>query len=571
MERQSTLMLQQLIINNYKLIDSLHIDFNNGLTILTGETGAGKSILLDAIKLILGDRGSPSLIKNNESPLIVEAQFSTINKEVITLLGTYDIETENNELHIYRKIDKDGKNVIRINGLPVNVKILKEIGENLIDLCSQHQHQSLFSKSNHKLILDNFGGHEIASLKAAVEQERTQYIILKNKYNDLNNNLQNIEKEKGFITYQINEIEEAGLKPDEENYLILEKQKLENATTLSQESSQALKKLSDTDEYIRKSLSHLVTLSKIDENITSAKSLLETAVYSIEEVIRDLSDYNEKIEYSPEALIEIDDRLFLINKLKRKYGPLFSDVMNTYNQLKSDYEKFTLPENDLDYLVAELSKLEASLAKHAAELSTQRKKVAVDIEKLITHELDNLMLQHSTFSVSIMHQDDEDGINVGSRKTKLYPDGIDDIEFLFSANPGTPPGELKDIVSGGELSRVMLALKTIFIKSGTTPTIIFDEIDTGVSGNAAAKIAQKIKELSRNFQVICVTHLAIIAAQGNTHILVNKLIEKDHTVVTTEVLEEKNREEEIARLLGGTQLSITFKHAQELLKSVENY
>lgn len=558
-------MLTRLLITNYKLIDQLDLDFQKGLTILTGETGAGKSILLDAIKLILGDRGSAQLIKNAEKPLTIEAYFADISDQINQILTSYDIE-QTQQLHIYRKIDAEGKNTVRINGEPVNVKILKELSDYLVDLCSQHQHQTLFSKTNHKTILDNFGGPEIDTLRAEITTVRSQYLILKEKCTRIKNDQSAMEKEKSFLLFQITELNDAALHPDEEDQLLAKKNRLENITRLADESSAATKYLTQTDENLRKANTALTTLIRLDSTNQPILDSVQTALYSVEDAIRELGLYQDTLECSPDVLEQLNERIFLINNLKRKYGPQYADIFTVHARLKTQWDDLSSPDNDLPHLQSQLDAIEQKLATLSVTLSGLRKKTALKIEKLLTQELHDLMLPHSIFEINIRQISEEDGLMVGPQRVKLFSDGIDDVEFLFSANPGTKPAELKNIASGGELSRVMLALKAIFIRSTLTPTIIFDEIDTGISGNTAIKIAQKLNDLGNTYQVICVTHMANIAAQGKSHLYISKEVHNDQTSIRTAFIHGSQREQEIARLLGGTQTSITLQHARELLQ-----
>lgn len=558
-------MLKKLRINNYKLIDLLELELAPGLTTLTGETGAGKSILLDGLKLVLGERGSAQIIKDKSKPLIVEAIFETHNDLINSTLSLYELETSGAELHIYRRIDADGKNSIRINGTPANVKILKELSENLIDLCSQHQHQTLFTKANHKVILDSFAGPAMEKLKENFSIARKTYLDIKARYDSLLADTSKLQKEKSFLEFQLNELQEAALEKEEEDTLLASKKRLENMSRLSEESDSALKQLDEADDHLRRASTALAALSRFDETAIPMSEAVHSAIYTLEDTHRDLTAYRSKLDVSPETLTDVNDRLFLINNLKRKYGPEFADIFITQTNLQTELDKISSPDYDLDRIKVKLEESAQTLSDFAAKISKLRRETADTVETLITKELQDLMLPHAIFAIKLEQPTDAEGINLGNRRVKVFVDGVDDVEFLFSANPGIAPAELKNIASGGELSRVMLALKTIFMKIAATPTIIFDEIDTGISGNTAIKIAEKLRDLANTYQIICVTHMANIAAQGQTHLLISKTVSDNQTQIQTSFLSREERVLEIGRLLGGTQSTITLQHARELL------
>lgn len=570
MERKVSLnkvlfMLKKLSISNYKLIDSLEIVFSEQLTIISGETGAGKSILLDAIRLILGDRGSPQMIKNQDASLIVEAEFENITSSTEEVLNKFEIEPDEKSLQIYRQINSSGKNIIRINGLPANVKILKDIGEHLIDLCSQNQHQSLFYKSNHKEMLDSFAKKETSELLEKLNPLRQKYLnlILQKKY--VHDNLQKIEKEKDFLQFQIEEIADANLSENEDNILSEQKNKIASASKLADNSASAIGHITSADEILRNALRDVDQMSAIDSSTDQLKSDLENAIYTLEDVLRETRTYNENIEHSPEALHEIEERLFTINNLKRKYGPSLHDVITTLEKLQIEIDRFDSPDYNIEQINKEIDTLENGIADICSKLSYLRNKSAKMIEDMIKQEFKELALPHARFKIGIVSQETEEGIAINDKRVKLYTDGIDDIEFLFSANPDSEVGPLNKIASGGELSRVMLALKNIFGKSQKKQSIIFDEIDTGISGITAQKVGNKIKQLSDQYQIICVSHLASIAAKGNTHLLVDKSVIDNKTSIKVSKLSDSDREKEIARLLGGDISKTTIQHAKELL------
>lgn len=560
-------MLKKLSISNYKLINHLDINFLENLTIITGETGAGKSILLDAIRLILGDRGSSQMINNKMIPLIVEAQFENITKKTKNTLNKHEIDSDDNEIHIYRQINHAGKNTIRINGLPANVKILKELGKNLIDLCSQNQHQSLFHKNNHKTMVDSFAAKKTKELKDQLTPVRQKYLKLTIQQKHILENIQRIEKEKDFLNFQIAEIDHAKLTENEDSILTDQKNKIASASMLADNSSSAIEHITSADDVLRNALRNIDNMTSADSFLEQIKSNLENAIYTLEDVLRETRTYNENINHSPEALHDIEERLFTINDLKRKYGPTLHDVITTLDKLQKEMNRYTSPEYDINQINNEITLLEKTMVEICTKITQMRKKSAAKIEELIHKEFKDLSLPHAKFVINIKQHQSEDGISFDADKLKLFTDGVDDIEFHFSANPDSQVAALNKIASGGELSRVMLALKNVFTKTTEKQSIIFDEIDTGISGITAQKVGKKIKQLSQEYQVICVSHLASIAAKGDAHLLVNKTVHNNKTLINVDQITDKKRIDEIARLLGGDISKTTLLHARELLNS----
>lgn len=541
-------MLNKLIINNYKLIDNSEIIFSENLNIITGETGSGKSIILSAIKMLLGDKGSTQHLKNTSHPLAIEGFFTDISPVIKKILINNEIEIED-ELHIYRRINSSGKNNIRINGFPVNVAILKEISDLLVEFCSQNQHQMLFSKKNQKNILDSFS-KEISTTKSKYSQLRQEYIDAKNNFEKSSLQLSNIEQEKDFLKFQLDELVAADIKENEENELEKQHILLKNQTMLKQNSTEVIKNLSSIDNLLRSSAIEIEQIINIESGLNNILSSINDALYNLEDSRNELSNYASNIDAGDMSLDQVEERLFSISSLKRKFG---QDLFKAREEIEKKLDKLDNPENSIEALKEKMIFNKEQTIKCGQKLTELRITAASSIEKSVKRELHELNLEHGIFK-----------INIDNTK-EIYSDGLDKIEFVFTANPDKPLEPLAKVASGGEISRVMLALKTVFINNSENTLIVFDEIDTGISGVTAKKVSEKINKLASHFQVICVTHLPTVATKGNTHFTVQKKVENNQTMVTVQKLNSSQREEEIVRLLGANSSEASRKHAKELL------
>jgi DNA repair protein RecN (Recombination protein N) len=530
-------VLKSLKIQNYALIDSLNIDFNSGFTVLTGETGAGKSIIVGSLGVILGERTSSDYIRTGEERAVVEAVF----------------ETGRESLSVLREISASGKNQARVNGKAVTQAALKEITKGLIDIHGQHEHQSLLEVERHIDLLDNLGGEEVLNLKEGVAADFNRYAGLKNTLSTLEKSKEERERHVDFLKFQIKEIDEAQVQSGEEEELEKERAILANASRLAELSSQADQLLSgenfSVSDNLKSVLLNLKTMSDIDSSISPLKQGLEESIYQIEDVVRELSRYQEKIELNPNRLTEVEDRLDLIHQLKRKYG----DNLEEYSARKlEELKAIEVSDDKIDEYRQEMEKAHKDLKTKSLALSKRRKALAGRMEKEIKDELAELAMDKTAFKVNM-------------KEVEPGPKGGDEIEFMISPNPGEPLKPLAKIASGGEISRVMLALKSILVSADQIPTMIFDEIDVGIGGQTAVAVGKKLFRLSRKHQVICITHLPQIASQAENHLRVSKEIKSGRTMVGVEPLSVEKRIEEIAKLVSGKVSEKSLKTAEEML------
>ena len=550
-------MLSELRIKNFTIIEDLTINFHKGLTILTGETGAGKSIIVDAIGIVLGDRASAELIKSGSQDAQIEAIF---NYKGIPLLEDLGINDE--EIIIRRNISLHGKGRSFVNDRTVSLQTLEIIGEELVNIHGQHEHQGLLKKENHLYFLDSIGG-----LFNDVEILRSVYndvTDLQRRLKELKEAIQQRNQRIDFLKFQINEINSAGLRAGEREEIEEEIKILLNASKLKELSEKVYNILYNSegsciDQFgiINSTIKELVSLdSKTSELINYSESILSQ--------IRDLSfnvrELKDKYEVDPKRLDRLGERLDLIKNLQRKYGSSIEEIIKYKEQAEDELKRLLSIEEEQEKIDSNLKEKEKELLSRAEEISKKRKDVAKKVERLVNEELNRLGFQKASFIVSI------------SKKDAISMNGIDDVEFLFIANPGESPKPLSKIASGGELSRIMLAIKCIEINQGfndsenySPKTLIFDEVDAGIGGITAHHVGKRLKELSTKYQVICITHLPQIAALADTHLKVEKVIIDNKTSLNIKEIKGEERKEELARMLSGTITDRSLKHAEELL------
>jgi DNA repair protein RecN (Recombination protein N) len=565
-------MLLKLNIKNFAIIEDIEINFKENLNILTGETGAGKSIVIDAVSAILGEQLGEEYIKSGKSSACIQALFEVKDKELEKFLseaGVYSGENLIIEREIFPK-----KNYYRINGKLVNSSLVKKISQKLIDIHGQNQHNSLLYPENHLILFDEFAGKEVKILKKEVSDLFDEFRNLKKEREKLKLYEREREREIEIKKFQIEEIEKANLKEGEDVELKNRKEILTNFEKIFSVLKEAYLLLYGEEntkgsafENIGISLNLFKGISNLREEFKEIYGELENLYFRLQEICYNISKLKEEIYFSPEELNEIEERLNLLKNLKRKYGENISEILNYLKILKKEYEELINYEEKSKEIEKKILEFEKVLREKVLRLSELRKKYKSKFEKDVLKELKDLAMENCRFEVNIYNQESEEGIEINGKKYLLGESGLDKIEFLISPNPGEDLKPLAKIASGGELSRIMLALKKVLSRVDPVPLMIFDEIDAGISGKAANKIGEKLKEISKSHQVICVTHLPIIASFANNHILVEKEIAGNKTTIKVKELDKKGRVKELARMLRGESATeITLKDAEELLK-----
>ena len=562
-------MLRELRIKNLAIIDDAIANFEKGLNVLTGETGAGKSIIIDALCLALGKRASGELIRSGEKEAVVEAFFDIpqelLNPSSLRLLQDIGIDIDDGII-LKRILSVQGKSRAYINDSLVNIQTLSEISSYIIDVHGQYEHQSLLLPDNQLDLVDAYG---------SLFYEREGFTALYKKQTILKQHIAELEeKEKerihrlDLIGFQINEIETAQLKTGEEEELLEEAKILSSAGRLAELSNRAYDSLYLSDTSSISSLSNILAtlkeISHIDARAGDAVKSVEEALPLLEETSYFLRDYKEGLDFNPERLEEIQERLELIKGLKRKYGNTIQDILEYKENAVKELDELQHSEERLTALKAELAKLKDMLTEKAQMLSKKRKAVSKKIEQQVVSELTELSMPGTKFTIQITGESGDDT----SDNLKMNSKGIDIAEYLISPNIGEELKPLSKIASGGELSRVMLALKSILAKGDKIPVLIFDEIDAGIGGRAAETVGQKLKNLSSIHQILCITHLPQIASYADTHLKIEKTIKGRRTTVEIKKMGKKERTAEIARMLSGDRTEVSMKHAREILKKI---
>ncbi len=563
-------MLIQLDIQNIALIDKLSLEIGGGLNVLTGETGAGKSILIDSINAVLGERVSRELIRNGKEKAIVEAIFQYNNALVDQILEQSGIEAEEGSLILSREISLSGKNTCRINGRLVNVSMLKQIGELLLDIHGQHDNQSLLKTETHIDLLDAFGGKEIEELKS-------EYSHLYNKYKDIKARLKELAGDKGelarrmdMLNFQIEEIKNARLKAGEDQTLSAKRQVLANSEKIINSIVKAYELLNEGSNTgksalynANKALQELFSIQRFDPEINSVYEKLESVIYQLEDICEDIRNKREACEFSPDDLSRLDERLDIITRLKRKYGSSIEEVLEYLSKSQQEYDELLQSESLAEGLNKQLEDTIVKLFKSAQKLNSEREKASSLLEKNITEELENLEMKNATFKVNLVFNSEE---------RKFFKNGLNSVEFLISSNVGEPLKPLSRIASGGEMSRIMLAIKTILANVDSIPTLIFDEIDTGISGKAAQRVGEKLSYISKTHQVLCVTHLSQLACMADSHLFIEKKSDGENTFTTVRSLDHEGRVKEIARIIGGSDITpLALRHSEELIAAADMF
>ncbi len=560
-------MLAHLNISNFAIISRLEIDFKPGLNIISGETGAGKSIIINAVNLILGGRASADLIRSGTDEARVEALFNFPDNAVLNgMLAEMGIPFEG-ELLIKRTISREGRNRISINGSIATLQMLSRLGMAMISISGQHEHQLLLRPENHLFLLDEYGG--LAREREALTEAYNGYESIKTRLSRLEKDINEAREKQDLALFQIREIEGVSLAEDEDTLLEEEKKRLRYAESLRSIINESYQILYESEEAVITGVSRCIKgIEKgveLDKRLRPLVDILSSAKAELEEAGIELRDFRENIINDPQRLEQVEERIQVINRLKRKYGPSIRDIMSLRERLSGMIYNREQMEGLREETGKELKRQEEALISRAVALSRRRKGVAGQIEKAVEAELHLLDMKGTRFTVGFREDapDTRDSILAAIR-----PDGYDRVEFLLSANVGEDLRPLSRVASGGELSRIMLALKTILAKKTSVETIIFDEIDAGIGGATAETVGEKLRSLSEYNQVLCITHLPQIAGKGVAHFIVKKEVCDNRTQAVIMLLSPEERVREVARLLGGKVISErAIAHAEEMLSA----
>ena len=558
-------MLERLIIKNIALISSLDIELGGGLNVLTGETGAGKSIIIDSVNLVLGERASKDLIAVNQQKARVEALFSIKNNDTVkSLLNDNGLLSEDDELILMREITASGKSLCRINGEVVPLATLHLIADSLVDVHGQHTHQSLLDPKKHMHMVDEFNASEIIPVRNKVAELYRAYTEVERKLNSGFVSAEERERRIDILAYQINEIETAHLYAGEEEEITAELAVLSNAERISSSLDIASDIISgDRGSLgsVRKAADALSRISDISAVYSDIYERINSLYYELEDASYQLRDLSLSFEFSPERLNELENRMDYLNSLKRKYGGSIEAVLEFMQNCKTELEELSSSDEIRERLIKELARLKSEYFEASARLTALRNQAAQALSENVTKQLHELGMVNAQFTY-VNNVSDE----------KLHINGSDSIEFMFSANAGEPCKPLAKVASGGELSRIMLAIKTVCADADAIPTLIFDEIDSGISGVTAIKVGEKMARIAASHQVLCITHLPQIAAYADSHFLVEKTMKNGETHSSLRQLGDEERRTELARIMGSVNADESaVKYAQELISASEKY
>ncbi|MGP4107320.1 DNA repair protein RecN [Virgibacillus sp. L01] len=569
-------MLTELSIQDFAIIDKLSITFNDGLTVLTGETGAGKSIIIDAVQLLAGGRGSVEFVRHGTSKAAIEGLFTLDSKDhkIYATGNYYGIDIQDGMVVLHRTITASGKSICRVNGKLVTLAILKEFGKNLIDVHSQHETQSLMNSENHIDLLDLFDEKKITKSKNEYTKLYNKLLSLKKRYKELSENEQEMTHRLDLLQFQINELEQAALVPNEDVELSEERNQLANFERIYtglQDAYNALYGEQKGIDWLNKANQALQDNQDYDSFIAEKAEEMSNHYFLVEELMYDLRNYTDTLQYDPDRLNEIESRLNEINRLKKKYGTSVDEILEYMGKIEEEIEQITNKDSHLSKLAEQINEISQDAYLEAKQLHDLRKKASHSLKKDIQKELKGLYLEKASFSVAFNTKENPEQENF-KEDVKLHKNGFDYIHFLISTNPGEPLKELNKTASGGELSRIMLALKKIFAQHQGVTSVIFDEVDTGVSGRVAQAIAEKIYQISNQSQVLCISHLPQVAAMSDTHKLIKKTEKNKRTFTEVVELSVNEKTDELGRMITGTKLTETAKkHATELLELASGY
>jgi DNA repair protein RecN (Recombination protein N) len=563
-------VLKELRITNFAIIDELHVHFSQGLHVFTGETGAGKSIVIEALSLALGGRASAEMIRSGEDTATIEAAFDlTGHGGVIELARAHGIDIAGGELLIKRAISAS-RNRVYVNGTLSTVAVLALLGSKLVEIHGQYEQQTLLHPEHQLDIFDSYAG--VLELRRTLERHYYYLQGLRKRVTELTAQADERLRRQQLLQFQLHEIDQAQLRSGEEEELKGERHVLmhtEKLVQITQGSSERLYAGEDTIvERLGRVLASLDEASMIDPVLKPITEDLRAALYQIEEAGRTLGDYASRVEFDPSRLAEIEERLAELSTLKRKYGATVDDILMLREGLAKERELLQHQADNIDVLDTEIVALEGQIREQALDLSQRRLAVGETLAQAVEHELQALSMSAARFVITFRRTPDPAGfVTADGVPVQLTPVGIESVEFLFNSNPGEEPRPLAKIASGGEVSRVMLALKSILAAVEQVPTLVFDEVDAGIGGGVAEVVGRKLKALTDTSQVFCITHLPQVASRGDIHFLIEKQVVLGRTVTTVRPLTQRERVDEIARMSGGLVITdTTRKLAAELLR-----
>lgn len=552
-------MLQTLSIKQFAIIDELEIHFSDGLTVLSGETGSGKSIIIDAIGQLIGMRASSDFVRHGEKKAIIEGIFDIDNsKEAISVLNELDIDIDEDFLLIKREIFSSGKSICRINNQIVTLQDLRKVMQELLDIHGQHETQTLLKQKYHLKLLDDYAENQYSSVKEQYETTFNEYKEKKKELEELQSADQALLQRLDLMKFQFEELQEASLKEGEITQLESDIKRIQNSEKLSLALNNAHVTLTDehaiTDRLYELS-NHLQTIDDIiPGRFKKLKADIDQFYYTLEDAKHELYDEMSNTEFDEQLLNELESRMNLLNNLKRKYGKTIDELITYQSKLESEISKIENYEESTSQLKEEIDLLYEKVIKYGQSLSKERRIVARTLRDHIVAEIQNLQMKDANLEISFQ-----------PLETPTI-EGIEFVEFLISPNKGEPLKSLNKIASGGELSRIMLALKSIFVESRGQTAILFDEVDSGVSGQAAQKMAEKMRDIAKYIQVICISHLPQVASMSDHHLLISKMSKNDRTTTQVKELKKEDKIDEIARMISGASVTeLTRENAREMI------
>ena len=587
-------MLRLLSVTNFATIERLEIELAPGFSVLTGETGAGKSIIVDALSLLLGGRADVGMVRSGARQSRVEGIFllrGDISQKINVAMDEYEIDVGEEEIILAREVNVDGRNTCRVNGRIVPLRLLSALAQHLVDIHGQNQHLSLLRVREHMDILDKYGG--LWQLRIEVAESVRQLTDVRQELDRLRKDEQELAQRVDFLKYQVGEISAANLRPTEDDDLTLERDRVANAERIITLSDHAYRALYDSFvghesvmDLIGQVSNDLSQLERLDPSMSQIHESVDALTHQVDELARALRSYRDGIEYSPVRLQELEERLDLINSLKRKYGSTIEEILEFGERASQELEKLNYSEERMEGLKSREIDLRRQVGRLAGQLSEARQHGAKRLADAIQEEVAGLALGHAQVLVDIRQSDSEDGVPVGTADPVRYATpslggesirhlgyngtGIDSVEFLMSLNPGEPPRPLARIASGGEASRLMLAIKTILSTADQIPILVFDEVDAGIGGRVGSVLGQKLWGLSKTHQVLCVTHLPQIACYADHHAKVTKLASHDRTVTSVQGLDGEARVTELSQMLG-SESGATRTNALEMLQQAKSW
>lgn len=565
-------MLIELSIKNFAIIDEVSISFDDGLTVLTGETGAGKSIIIDAVQLLAGGRGSVEYVRHNTPKAEIEGLFAVVDDHAVHQVSEeYGVNIQDEMLVLHRTITAAGKSICRVNGKLVTLAILREFGKKLIDIHSQHESQLLMDEANHLDLLDLYDQKALSKTKSEYELLYKKFVSLRSDYYDLSKNEQEMNHRLDLLAFQMKELEEANLQPEEDITLEEERTKLQNFENIYlgvQTAYNALYGENKALEWLSIAQNALEENEDHEAFITEKAREMANHFYLIEEMSFELRDFRDQLHFEAHRLDEVEARLHEINRLKRKYGSTVNEMLEYMAKIEEEIDQIQNKDTHLTTLEGQMKAVAQDALVEAKQLHEIRSKLAEKLEKEIQEELQTLHLENVKFVTHFAPLEEIKHFeNIDLQDINLHKNGLDQISFQISTNPGEPLRQLGKVASGGEISRIMLVMKKIFAKHQGVTSVIFDEVDTGVSGRVAQAMAEKLYQISADSQVLCITHLPQVAAMADAH----KLIQKgnDESRVSTEVhdLSDQEKIEEVGKMITGSELTETaLEHGEKLIK-----